>query len=83
LVDGGGLYLFTYDGRLVSSPKWQGMRAELLNINTISISNDTIAVRDHDQKSILFFETNGKPIGDGKPMIHTVSDFYFFLYKPF
>ena len=27
------------------------MRAETLNINTVSISNDTIAVRDNDQKS--------------------------------
>ncbi len=45
------MYLYSYDGRLVSSPKWAGMRAETLNINTVSISNDTIAVRDNDQKS--------------------------------
>ena len=38
--------MFTYDGRMVSSPKWTGMRTELLNINTVSLSNDTIAVRD-------------------------------------
>ena len=53
LIDGGGLYIYTYDGRLVSSPKWNGMRTELLNVNTVSISNDTIAVRDNDQKSIF------------------------------
>lgn len=51
LIDGGGLYLYSYDGRLVSSPKWGGMRTETLNVNTVSISNDTIAVRDNDQKS--------------------------------
>ena len=85
------MYLYSYDGRLVSSPKWSGMRAETLNINTVSISNDTIAVRDNDQKSnyrlkifvitileiyffkgVLFFEINGKPLGDGRPISHTV-----------
>lgn len=56
LIDGGGLYIYTYDGRLASSPKWQGMRAEILNVNTVTISNDTIAVRDNDQKSKFTFE---------------------------
>lgn len=52
LIDGGGIYIYSYDGRIVSSPKWQSMRTELLNANNVSISNDTIAVRDFDQKSI-------------------------------
>lgn len=51
LVDGGGIYLYSYDGRLQASPKWGGMRTEILNKNVVSISNDTIAVRDADQKS--------------------------------
>jgi len=51
LIDGGGIYIYSYDGRFVSSPKWVGMKTELLNINTVSLSNDTIAVRDSDQKS--------------------------------
>jgi intraflagellar transport protein 80 len=72
LVDGGGLYLYSYDGRLVSSPKWPGMRTDVLNINTVSISSDTIAIRDNNQKNILFFEINGKPLGDGKPLTHNV-----------
>ena len=110
LVDGGGLYLYTYDGRLQSTPKWGGMRTEILNINTVSISNDTIAVRDLDQKSmillldlliiliivlivivfmfvqkgVLFFEMNGKPIGDGRPISHAVRLlFILFLYRKF
>ena len=90
------MYLYSYDGRLVSSPKWAGMRAETLNINTVSISNDTIAVRDNDQKSnyrlkifvitileiyfflkgVLFFEINGKPLGDGRPISHTVYNYF-------
>jgi hypothetical protein len=56
LIDGGGLYLYSYDGRLISSPKWTGMRTETLNVNTVSISNDTIAVRDNDQKSKYFLD---------------------------
>ena len=29
-------------------------------------------------KDILFFEINGKPIGDGRPMTHNVNIFLFF-----
>lgn len=43
--------MYSYDGRLVSTPKWPAMRTEVLNINTVSLSNDTIAVRDSDHKS--------------------------------
>ncbi|UJR33697.1 hypothetical protein I4U23_021126 [Adineta vaga] len=40
--------------------------------NTVSLSLDTIAVRDStDSKSIIFFDINGKPIVDGKPISHT------------
>ena len=46
LVDGGGIYVYSYEGRLVSSPKFQGMRTDILNAQSVSISNDTIAIRD-------------------------------------
>lgn len=46
LVDGAGLYLFSYEGRLLSSPKFPGMRADILNAQVVSLSNDTIAVRE-------------------------------------
>lgn len=46
LVDGAGLYTFSYDGRLISSPKFPGMRADILNSQSVSLSNDTIAIRD-------------------------------------
>jgi hypothetical protein len=55
LIDGAGLYVYSYDGRLQSTPKWQSMRTDLMNINILSISNDTIAVRDTDQKSSILF----------------------------
>lgn len=46
LVDGAGLYTFSYEGRLISSPRFPGMRADILNAQGVSLSNDTIAVRD-------------------------------------
>lgn len=46
LLDGGGLYLYSYEGRLISSPKFPGMRTDVLNAQTVSLSNDTLAVRD-------------------------------------
>ncbi|NWW14146.1 IFT80 protein, partial [Oreocharis arfaki] len=72
LVDGGGLYLYSYEGRLISSPKYPGMRTDILNAQTVSLSNDTLAVKDKaDEKVIFIFEAlSGKPLGDGKPLTH-------------
>uniref|UniRef100_A0A3B5LZU8 Intraflagellar transport 80 homolog (Chlamydomonas) n=1 Tax=Xiphophorus couchianus TaxID=32473 RepID=A0A3B5LZU8_9TELE len=72
LVDGSGLYTFSYEGRLISSPKFLGMRADVLNAQAVSLSNDTIAIRDKsDEKVILFFDAmTGKPLSDGKPLTH-------------
>ncbi|XP_027750673.1 intraflagellar transport protein 80 homolog [Empidonax traillii] len=72
LVDGGGLYLYSYEGRLISSPKYPGMRTDILNAQTVSLSNDTLAVKDKaDEKVIYIFEAlSGKPLGDGKPLTH-------------
>ncbi|CAL8375185.1 unnamed protein product [Gadus morhua 'NCC'] len=72
LADGAGLYVFSYEGRLVSSPKFPGMRTDLLNAQSVSLSNDTIAVRDKSEEKVLFlFDVlTGKAIGDGKPLTH-------------
>ncbi|XP_078102173.1 intraflagellar transport protein 80 homolog isoform X2 [Sander vitreus] len=72
LVDGAGLYIFSYEGRLISSPKFPGMRADILNAQGVSVSNDTIAIRDKsDEKVILLFDgLTGKALGDGKPLTH-------------
>ena len=54
MVDGAGVYVFSYDGRLVCSPKHQGLKADLLNMQTITLSNDTVAIRDKiDEKGWL------------------------------
>lgn len=46
LVDGADVYVYSYEGRLVSSPKSPGMRMDILNAQSISLSNDIIAIRD-------------------------------------
>uniref|UniRef100_A0A672FX45 Uncharacterized protein n=1 Tax=Salarias fasciatus TaxID=181472 RepID=A0A672FX45_SALFA len=46
LVDGAGLYIFSYEGRPISSPNFPGMRADILNAQGVSLSNDTVAIRD-------------------------------------
>ncbi|XP_013386357.1 intraflagellar transport protein 80 homolog isoform X2 [Lingula anatina] len=72
LADNVGVHVYSYEGRLVCSPKFQGMRTDVLNAQTVTISNDTVAIRDKtDEKVIHLFEaTTGKPLGDGKPITH-------------
>ncbi|XP_068810419.1 intraflagellar transport protein 80 homolog isoform X3 [Struthio camelus] len=72
LIDGGGLYLYSYEGRLISSPKFPGMRTDVLNAQTVSLSNDTLAIKDQaDGKVIYIFEAlSGKLLGDGRPLTH-------------
>ncbi|XP_078419892.1 intraflagellar transport protein 80 homolog isoform X1 [Cetorhinus maximus] len=74
LLDGAGIYLYSYEGRLISSPKFPGMRTDILSSQTVSLSNDTIAVRDKaDDKVIYLIDAlSGKPIGDGKPLVHKI-----------
>ncbi|XP_069474564.1 intraflagellar transport protein 80 homolog isoform X1 [Ambystoma mexicanum] len=74
LVDGGSMYLYSYEGRLISSPKFPGMRTDILNSQTVSLSNDTVAIKDKsDEKFIYIFDAlSGKPHGDGKPLTHKI-----------
>ncbi|KER26913.1 hypothetical protein T265_13899, partial [Opisthorchis viverrini] len=73
LVDGMNIYVYSYDGRLVCSPKQPNLRTDLVHATGFSLSNDTIAVKNGlDEKTIYLFETaTAKPIGDGKPIVHS------------
>lgn len=92
LSDGINISIYSYEGRLVSTPKLSSSKPDSVNINTVSISPDTIAVRDAtDTKcklirilaknkfyfsfilAVMFFDINGKPIGDGKLVSHAVN----------
>ncbi|KAJ3590817.1 hypothetical protein NHX12_008765, partial [Muraenolepis orangiensis] len=59
-------------GRLVSSPKFPGMRADVLSATYVSLSDDTLAVRDKSEEKVIFlFDVlTGKALGDGKPLTH-------------
>lgn len=62
LIDSQNVSLMSYEGRLVQSLKWPGMRPEILNERIISLSPDTLAVKDSvDVKNVTFVDTqNGK-----------------------
>lgn len=49
LVDGGanGIQIFNYEGRLLSNPRFQGLRPESLSRDTISLAADCVAIIDH------------------------------------
>ncbi|XP_074657644.1 intraflagellar transport protein 80 homolog [Tubulanus polymorphus] len=72
LVDNSAVYVYSYEGRLISSPRYAGMRTDILSRQTLALSNDTIAIRDKtDEKIIHIFDAvTGKTLGDGKPFIH-------------
>lgn len=64
LIDSGqNLNIYNYEGRLISSPKSQGLRVEFLNKNSISISSDVIGIIDTtNSKIIRIFEVStGQP----------------------
>ena len=55
--------IYAYDGKLVSSPKSQGLRVEFLNKRHISISSDVLAIIDPTNPKIVrvFDIMSGKP----------------------
>jgi len=67
-----GIQLYSYEGRQTCNPKFQGLRTEFLNAQSVSLSNDVLALIDRaDSKSVRFFDTaQGKPIGN--PITHTL-----------
>lgn len=67
-----GIQIYSYEGRLVSNPKLQNARLDLLNEDLVTFSADTIAIRDQrDPKKVHVLDlTSGAPIG--KPITHTI-----------
>ena len=45
LVDGSSIYVYSYDGRLLHQPKYTTLKTDTLNSNSLSLSNDTIAIK--------------------------------------
>lgn len=47
-----GLQVYNYDGRIISNPKFGGLRTDFLSNQTITLSNDYLAILDRaDRKS--------------------------------
>ena len=54
LVDAaGGFNIYNYEGRILSSPKYQGLRAEFLNKRSISLSSDVVAILDTSNSKVI------------------------------
>ena len=48
---------YSYEGRLICSPRFPGMRTDILNYQTVSLSDDTIAIRDKaDEKCKTYYK---------------------------
>jgi intraflagellar transport protein 80 len=62
-----GIRVYSYEGRQISAPRFQGLRAEFLNEDSVSLSADTVAILDRtDMKTIKCFDTlTGRPIAGG------------------
>lgn len=54
LVESAGVYLYSYEGRLVCSPKWPGMRPDTLNSLVSSISSRSSLSNDHLPRSAMW-----------------------------
>jgi intraflagellar transport protein 80 len=62
-----GIQIFSYEGRLIANIKLStALRPEVVASNILSISGDTVAIRDPaDAKKIIFFDaTNGRQYKD-------------------
>lgn len=61
-----GIQIFQYDGRPVATLKLAGIRTEFLNYQSVSLSPDTVAVKDtFDPKAVKVFEAlTGKLLPD-------------------
>lgn len=49
-----GIQIFSYDGRIISQPKFPGLRGEFVTPLKISLSNEVLAVKDHNDEKCLF-----------------------------
>lgn len=60
--------IWTYEGRQVSSPRFQNLRPEYLSGRAISLSEDAVAILDRTSpKSVRVCDVStGRPLSDGK-----------------
>ncbi|CAM9692177.1 unnamed protein product, partial [Laminaria digitata] len=63
-----GVQIWTYEGRQVSSPRFQNLRPEYLSGRAISLSEDAVAILDRTSpKAVRVCDVStGRPLADGK-----------------
>jgi intraflagellar transport protein 80 len=58
MLDPAGVTVYSYEGRTVSTPRFNGLRPESLNKNTVALCNDCVAILDRtDSKTVRVFDT--------------------------
>lgn len=66
LVDVNGIQITSYEGRVLSTIKFPGLRTEFLNHSTLSVCRDTVCLVDPSQpKQVRVFDCfTGRPVGN-------------------
>ena len=64
LIDALGISIYNYEGKLLSSPKYSGLRVEFLSSRCVSLSRDVIALLDtSNRKHVRLFDVfSGKAL---------------------
>lgn len=70
LVDANGIQVINYEGRVLSTIKFSGLRTEFLNHQTLSICRDAVALVDPSSaKTVRVFDVyTGRSVG--QPIVH-------------
>jgi len=65
-----GVRVWSYEGRQLANPKFPGLRPEFLNRQTVSLSDDVVAIIDRaNAKAVRLFDTaTGKDLCE--PLVH-------------
>ena len=48
-----GIQVYTYEGRLISAPRLQNYRVDLINDDLVSLARDVIAIRDQRDPKVV------------------------------
>ena len=67
-----GIGVYNYEGRQLSTPRFQGLRPDFLSSDGLSLSSDVVAILDQtDFKTIRCFDAlTGRPLGSGAEIKH-------------
>ncbi|XP_076675332.1 intraflagellar transport protein Oseg5 isoform X3 [Andrena cerasifolii] len=75
LVEWSSVSLYSYQGRLLGTPKWKGMTQERLYPPCVSLCSDTLVIRSQSNEKLLHVleVAYNKPITETQPYTHLQS----------